>query len=41
MAKQLDISLVQRRRCGLNSETLQVIHQAYGDDGMRRAAVFK
>jgi hypothetical protein len=25
----------------LNSETLQLIHQAYGDDAMRRAAVFK
>jgi hypothetical protein len=24
----------------LNSETLQLIHQAYGDDAMRRAAVF-
>jgi hypothetical protein len=23
------------------SETLQLIHQAYGDDAMRRAAVFK
>jgi hypothetical protein len=25
----------------LNSETLQLIHQAYGDDKMRRAAVLK
>jgi hypothetical protein len=25
----------------LNSETLHLIHQAYGDDAMRRAAVFK
>jgi hypothetical protein len=25
----------------LNSETLQLIHQAYGDDAMRRTAVFK
>jgi hypothetical protein len=25
----------------LNSETLQLIPQAYGDDAMRRAAVFK
>jgi hypothetical protein len=25
----------------LNSETLQLIYQAYGDDAMRRAAVFK
>jgi hypothetical protein len=25
----------------LNSETLQLIHQAYGDDAMRRAAVLK
>jgi hypothetical protein len=23
------------------SETLQIIHQVYGDDAMRRAAVFK
>jgi hypothetical protein len=25
----------------LNSETLKLIHQAYGDDAMGRAAVFK
>jgi hypothetical protein len=25
----------------LNSEALQLIHQTYGDDAMRRAAVFK
>jgi hypothetical protein len=25
----------------LNSETLQFIHEAYGDDEMRRTAVFK
>jgi hypothetical protein len=25
----------------LNSETLQLIRQAYGDDAMRQAAVFK
>jgi hypothetical protein len=25
----------------MNSETLQLIHQAYGDDAMRRTAVFK
>jgi hypothetical protein len=25
----------------LNSETIQLIHQAYGDDAMRRSAVFK
>jgi hypothetical protein len=25
----------------LNSETLQLIHQAYGNDAMRQAAVFK
>jgi hypothetical protein len=25
----------------LKSETLQLIHQAHGDDAMRRAAVFK
>jgi hypothetical protein len=41
MAEQLDMSLVEHQRCGLNSETLQLIHQAYGDDAMRRAAVFK
>jgi hypothetical protein len=42
MAEQLDISLVKRQRLGKNgSETLQLIHQAYGDDAMRRAAVSK
>jgi hypothetical protein len=25
----------------LNSETLQLIHKAYGDDAMKRAAIFK
>jgi hypothetical protein len=25
----------------LNSETLQLIHEAYGDDAMRRTVVFK
>jgi hypothetical protein len=50
MAKQLDNSLVERQHCAIEfcvrlrkrgSETLQLIHQAYGDDAMRRAAVFK
>jgi hypothetical protein len=52
MAEQLrvDISLVERQRCAIElcvrlgksgSEKLQLIHQAYGDDAMRRAAVFK
>jgi hypothetical protein len=51
MAEQLDrTSLVQRQRCAIEfplrlgksgSETLQLIHQAYGDDAMRRAAVLK
>jgi hypothetical protein len=51
MAEQLDISLVERQRCAnefcvrpgkINgSETLQLIHEAYGDDPMRRAAAFK
>jgi hypothetical protein len=52
MAKQIrtDISLVERQRCAIEfcvrlgkrgSETLQVIQQAYGDDAMRQAAVFK
>jgi hypothetical protein len=41
MAEQLDISLVERQRSRLNSETLQLMHQAYGDDAMKRAAVFK
>jgi hypothetical protein len=48
--QQLDTSFVERRRCAIEfcarlgksgSETLQLIHQAYGDDAMRRAAVFK
>jgi hypothetical protein len=50
MAKQLhvDISLVERQHCATEfhvrlgksvSETLQLIHQAYEDDAMRRAAV--
>jgi hypothetical protein len=41
MAEQLDISLVERQRCVINSETVQLVHEAYGDDAMRRAAVFK
>jgi hypothetical protein len=41
MAEQLDISLVERQRCAINSETLQLIHQTYGDNAMRRAAVIK
>jgi hypothetical protein len=51
MAEQLDsISLAERQRCAIEfcvllgksgSETLQLIHQAYGDDAMRRAADFK
>jgi hypothetical protein len=52
MAKQLrlDISLVERQRCAIEfcvrlgesgTETLQLVHQVYGDDAMRRAAVFK
>jgi hypothetical protein len=50
MAGQLGISLGERQRCATDfrvrlgergSETLQLIHQAYGDDAMRRAAVFK
>jgi hypothetical protein len=50
MVEQLNISLVKRQRCAIEfcvrllksgSETLQLIHQAYGDDAMRRAAVFK
>jgi hypothetical protein len=50
MAEQLDISLVERQQCAIEfcvrlgksgTETLQLIHQAYGDDAMRRAAVLK
>jgi hypothetical protein len=41
IAEQLDISLVARQRCATESETVQLIHQAYGHDAMRRAAVFK
>jgi histone-lysine N-methyltransferase SETMAR len=50
MVEQLDISLVERQRCAIEfcvrlgksgSETLQLVHQAYGDNAMRRAAVFK
>jgi hypothetical protein len=50
MAEQLDTSLVERQRCAVEfcvwlgksgSESLQLIHQAYGDDAVRRAAVFK
>jgi len=49
MAEQ-GISLVERQRCAIEfcvrlgksgSQTIQLIHQAYGDDAMRRAAVFK
>jgi hypothetical protein len=45
-----NISLVERQRRQIEffvrlgksgSETLQLTHQAYGDDAMRRAAVFK
>jgi hypothetical protein len=44
------IPLVERQRCAIDfcvrlgksgSETPQLIHQAYRDDAMRRAAVFK
>jgi hypothetical protein len=41
MAEELDVSLVERQRCAMNSETLQIIHQAYGVDAMRRAAILK
>jgi hypothetical protein len=50
MAEQLGIFLVERQRCAIEfyvrlgksgSETLKFIHQAYGDDAMRRTAVFK
>jgi hypothetical protein len=41
MEDQLDISMVERQRCTLNYESLPLIHQAYGDDAMRQAAVFK
>jgi hypothetical protein len=46
MAEQL----AERQRCAIEfcvrlgksgSETLQLIHQAYGDDAISRAAVFK
>jgi hypothetical protein len=49
MAEQLDIFLVEHQFCATEfsvrlgesgSETIQLIHQAYGDDAMRRAAVF-
>jgi hypothetical protein len=42
--------MAEQQRCAIEfcirlgksrSETLQFIHQAYGDDAMRRAAVFK
>jgi len=48
MAQQLHISLLESQRCAIEFcvrlgksglETLQLIHQAYGDDAMRRAAV--
>jgi hypothetical protein len=39
MAEQLDISLAERQRCA--TEFWPFIHQAYGDDVMGRAAVFK
>jgi hypothetical protein len=47
--EELDVSLVERfaiefcvqLREKSGSETLQLIHQACGDDAMRRAAVFK
>jgi hypothetical protein len=52
MAEQLRvvISWVERQRCAIEfyvrlgksgSETLQLIHQGYGDGAMGRAAVFK
>jgi hypothetical protein len=50
MAEQLNLSLVERQRCATEfcvrlgkseSENLQLIYQAYGDDAMKRAAVFK
>jgi membrane protein involved in colicin uptake len=51
MAEQIDsISFAKRQHCAIEfcvrlgksgSETLQLIHQVYGDDVMRRAAVFK
>jgi hypothetical protein len=50
MEEQLFISLVERQRCAIEfcvrlgkngSETLQLIHQAYGDDAMRRIEDFK
>jgi hypothetical protein len=51
MAEQLDrVSLVERQCCAIQfcvrlgksgSETLQLIRQPYGDEAMRRAAVFK
>jgi hypothetical protein len=40
MAEQLGTSLVERQRCATEFWN-QLIHQAYGDDAMRRAAVFK
>jgi hypothetical protein len=50
MEEQLDISLVERQCCVVEfcvwlgksgSDSLQLIHQAYGDDAVRRTAVFK
>jgi hypothetical protein len=41
MAEQLDISLVERQRCAIEFLNPKLIHQAYGDDAMRRATVFK
>jgi hypothetical protein len=51
MTEQLrvDISIVERQRCAIELcvrlgksglETLQLIHQAYADDAVRRAVVF-
>jgi hypothetical protein len=43
-------SMAEQQRCAIEfcvrlgksgSETLQIMHQAYGDDAVRRAAVFK
>jgi hypothetical protein len=39
MAEQQRCEIVRLEKSG--SETLQLIHEAYGDDAMRRAAVFE
>jgi hypothetical protein len=47
---ELGISLAERQRCAIEfcvrlgkcgSETLQLVHQAYVHDAMRRAAILK